>query len=1178
MLFVIKIRSNRAAFSQKMVQYIKLFEGSRYFYRIDIIFLFKDSFNCDGGLPKNCTMNFKKTYFLILLIVMWGCSTKRNTRLSRGYHNLTAHYNVFFNGNESFKEGTKAIEDGNKDDYSQVLAVFPESKEGSEQMASSQMDRAIEKGTKLIKKHSIRKKPEKRRDDQSIKYKKFLSQNEFNKWVDNAYLLIGKSQFYKKEYYQAQQTFAYMFREFQTGPEWYEAEIWNARTALELNDFALAKILLEEYDLEGKAPSSLFGLFAATYADFYIRQEMYEKAIPLMKEAVEGAWSKYYRRRFNFILAQLYHKQGEYVNAVKAYEAVIKSNPPYEMAFNAKVNRAGILFEEGGLEAVKKEIRKLLRDKRNMDYEDQIYYALAMAYKAEEQEDLAKDNFLLSIERSQNNNHQKGLSYFEISEIYYDKPSYKPAFYYLDTAVVNLNETYPGLDRIKERHGSLSDLVDNINQVEIQDSLIMVASMPEQQKLAFIDQLIEQEKIRQEEEKKSQEEEQSGNSFYDPSVTQAINQQNNTGNWYFYNPTSVGMGKMEFEKRWGSRKLEDNWRRANKQVVIEEPKDISNPDDVFGEDLPGSDSIANEAIQQAIDKEKANDPLQREAYLKNLPTSPEDLIVANKKIQDGLLNQGLIYKDELLDIPNAIKAFDELRTRYPDGYYKEDALMNLYLCYEVQGDAVGMAKIKNQLIKEFPEGEFTAFLNDPDYFKKRDARNKQLEELYQQSYTDYLFNEFATPLANLEKAEKLDSENELLPKFKLLAALSNAKLGNLKGFTGELTEIKDNFPNSEVTPLAIEMLKLYTEGRTPVKGAVSSNLVARRNDAFAEEQKAIGNTGLAEDIATAYEVNHKAPHGLILLVNPEADLNRLKFNIADYNFSKFLLDDYEMGQQKLPDGTPVFTVSGFNNRLEALDYFYSIRERNEIFDVDELKDKKLYVIHDKNLEYLLSSGDKDGYDVFFAENYLSADAFENLKRERLEAERKAIEAERKKKEDEKRAKEEARKKEEETQKQNTQQQNVQEIAVPENQTTQTPVTETTQTKVEVAKENTTPSQESTFVFEQGMHKAIILFKAGHIDTKRMAMIFGNYTKNTFKGKYTVESGEKAKDYFYIMASGFASAAEAKSYLTKINSNSFLMREISRTQHYMWAITNDNYLKLTNESKFEAYQKFYKTNY
>ncbi len=1160
-------------------------------------------------------MNFKKTYFLCLLIVLGACSTKKNTRLSRGYHNLTAHYNVYFNGVESFKEGVKAIEDGVEDDYTQILSVFPESKKGTESTASSQMDRAIEKGTKLIKVHSIRKKPEKRRDDKSVRYQKFLSQNEFNKWVDNAYLLIGKSHFYKKDYYIAQQSFAYMYREFQKGPEWYEAEIWDARTAIELGDFAKAKIILENYDLEGNAPAKLFGRYAAAYADYHIRQEQYKEAIPYLHEAIDGAWSRFYKRRFNFILAQLYEKQKEYTKASEAYEAVIKSNPPYKMAFNAKVNRAGIMFEEGGLEAVKKEIKKLLRDKRNSDYEDQIYYALAKAYKAEDQEELAMENFLLSIEKNTDNMHQRGLSYYEMYDIFYVKPEYKPAFYYLDTAVINLNEYFPDLDEIKERHESLSDLVDNINIVEREDSLMKIMAMPEKERLAFIDNQIKKEKERQEALKKAQEEAaDAGSDFFDPSLSQSSAVQNQGGKWYFYNQTSVGMGKLEFEKKWGRRKLEDNWRRVNKQVVVEEPEDLGDPDDEFGdpEDGLGEDGLPNDSIDgnkallDAIEKEKESDPLKRESYLKDLPSNPELWIAAQKRIQEGLLNQGLIYKDELQNIPYAIDAFDEYTKRFTkESLYLEDVLMNLYLCYEIQEDNVNMARIKNELMKRYPDGEFTAYLNDPDYFEKRKAREKKIEELYQQAYANYLFNDFNSPISNLGQVIKIDEENELIPKFKFLAGLAYAKQGKFVQFEKELNEVKDNYPDNEVTPIAIKILELYADGRMPVKGPVSSNLIDLRQNEFVKEQKELGYENVADNIPTAYTVDHKNLHGLILIVNQEADVNRLKFNIADYNFSKFLLNDYEMSSAKLPDGSPIFMVSGFKNRLEALDYFYSIRERKDIFEVDNLKSKGLYVIHGKNLEYLLSSGDKEGYDMFFNKHYLSAEAFKNLEIERRQAERDAIEAEKLKKLEKQKELEEKQKQIELESKENIKE----EVGVVEEETRGTEEAEVkpTQTKQavkedtakvvqninniqkdsqkeevveqEIVKEGAIIEKPSTeFIVDESMLNTIVLFKKGRINTERTATVFKNYTKSNYGSKYTVESDKIAEGYFFIKTSGFSNKEDAKKYIEKIKLNSFLMREISRTTNYLWIISNNNFHRLSSEESFKLYHEFYKSNY
>ena len=1157
-------------------------------------------------------MKFKTTYTLLVLVLMWGCSTKKNTSLSRGYHNLTAHYNVYFNGKQSFKEGVEAVEEGNQDDYTQVLSVFPESKPGSESVAASQMDRAIEKGAKLIKKHSIRKKPEKKRDDQSLKYKKFLSQNEYNKWVDNAYLLIGKSHFYKHDYYLAQQSFAYMFREFQTGPEWYEAEIWNARAAIELGDFAQAKVLLENYDLQGKAPSSLFGFFAATYADYYIRQEMYSEAIPFLDEAIARANSKYYYRRFNFILAQLYQKQKQYTNASNAYLAVIKSNPPYEMAFNAKVNRAGVLFEEGGLEAVKKEIKKLLRDKRNIDYEDQIYYALALAYKAENEVDLARENLLLSIKKSTDNKHQKGMSFYQLSEIYYERPQYKPAYYYLDTALVNLNEDFPGLETIKTRHENLTRLVENITMVEREDSLIAIMAMPEAQRLALIDGLIEKEKERLEALKKAEQTVQEGDLFYDPLLSQSQTATSQGGKWYFYNQASVGMGKLEFEKIWGRRKLEDNWRRSNKQVTVEQPS-FEDMNDVFADkNSLKKDSVAgNELLTAELTKKQTSDPLNRDSYLQDLPSTPQMMFAAQNRIQEGLLNQGLIYKDEINNIPFAIDAFNQLAIRFPDGPYLEDALMNLYLGYQLQNNTAGMASIKAKLMEQFPEGEFTAFLNDPQYFEKREARSKKMEELYQESYSSYLFNDFTAPIANLAQAKQINKESELMPKFKFLAGLSYAKTGQQEQFEKELKDITKEYPQNEITPLAEEMLRLYAEGRTPVAGPVSSNLITQRTQGFAREQRELGNTNSKNETASSFTVDHKAQHALIILVNPEADLNRLRFNMADYNFSKFLLNDYEMGETQLPDGTPLLSVSGFRNRLEALDYFYSLRERTDIFKVDNLEYTQMYVINTGNMAYLLSSGDKERYDTFFTENYLSADAF---KKGDDEPASKQVEAPQIKKQETptKQVETQVREEEQPAEIQTVIAKNKTSVAKEEVEVVAEVVSEKEaefKTEEELPKRETTKTSEvaetpfvetpfveepfaeaplieapviekpiSVFTFQEGRHNALVVFKKGSIDTKRIGTIFTNYTKSNYGTKYEVEHKALEDSFYYVMVKGFANSNDAEDYLKKVKLDSYIMREVSRTEYYLWPVTNDNFLHLTGKESLASYQEFYKSNY
>lgn len=1164
-------------------------------------------------------MTVKKLFIYIpIAILLIGCSTKKNTWLSRNYHDMTAHYNVYFNGKESMKEGVKSIQESNQDNYTQILPVFPDSKKEAVSEASSNMDRSIEKGVKLIKKHSIRKKPKKKKDNDSKQYKDFISQNEFNKWVDNAYLMIGKAHFMKHEFYVAQQSFSYMFREFRIGPEWYEAQLYMARSYIEIEDYAMAKIILDVYDLEGKAPYKLYGFFAAIYADYYLRQDDIASAIPFMKTAAESIPGKYYRTRFYFILAQLYHNQNMYAEASAAYKKVILANPPYELAFNAKVNRVSVVFEEEGFAAVLKEVKKLLRDKRNQDYTDQIYYALGKAYLAEQQEQNATDNFILSIQSSIDNTHQKGLSFYELAKIEYNKPIYREAYYNLDSAVLSLNKDFPQYEELFELNETLEELVTNLDVIAHEDSIQRIAKMDSLNRLAFIDQLIEDEIAREEEAKRQQEEFDNGDFFFDNNNMNASNDAQG-GKWYFYNQNSISMGKMEFEKRWGRRKLEDNWRRANKEVVIEEPLNdpTADPEVNFGNDPWGENP--NDTIPTPGDSNETNTPTDlknRDTYLRGLPLTEEAIVASDKKIEGALLSEGLIYKDDLENIPFAIDAFNELIRRFGSSTYTEDALMNLYLCYEKQEDSQGMAQTKAQLMLRYPDGEFTAYLNDPEFFEKRAAREKQMEELYQNTYNSYLFNDFVSPVNNEKQAFVIDEKSELLPKFVLLSALSHAKTGVLTQFESDLKRIINDYPESEPVPMAKELLAEYEKGRVPVIGPVESNLIDKRNDQLAIDRKnSLGNSkGI--DIPSSYNRSDKAVHSLVIIINPEADMNRLRFNLADYNFSKFLLNDYEMLAKKLPDGTPILEVAGFKNRLEAQDYFYSLRERDQVFEVPELTRYNLYVITQDNLEYMISSGDQSAYNKFFEENYLSAESFKNYSKEEVkELISPDVEETAPKEKDKSKLEvtqdteipteqntdktEVNTQKEEiasEPEKQNevpneAQEEIKQEVAVvtppAEAVVEEKPeIVEQTPDKVEepsnkeVTEEVTAvvEPEVETFIAGEGPHNAYILFKKGSINTTRLSTVFTNYTKTTFGTEYKVTSGAIAGTYLFIKVSGFANTKSAEDYIQKVKFNDFLMRDINRVEHYLWSITDLNLIKIKNKDSFDEYDQFYKLNY
>lgn len=494
---------------------------------------------------------------------------------------MTAYYNVYFNGKESYKEGEQKIIDNFDNNYNLILLMFEASDLQAAQSASSEMDRAIQKGSRLITKHSITAKPKNRPNSKSApSVQAFYNQNEFNKWVDDAFLLIGKAQVNKHEFHQSIRTFDHIVREFGDKPIKYEALIWKARAFAELGDYSSALAALETYDMDGKAPVGLYGQYMAVYADVLLKQGKNNEAVPYLKAAIEGAVKKDRKARYQFILGQIYLNLNQESLAAAAFGNVLKLKPDYEMAFNAKVERAAIMYQGASFEEIKKQIHKLLKDKKNEDFQDQIYYALGKAYLNQGDKSEAIANFKLSVAKSVGNDYQKGLSYLEVGEVYFNDENFKQSFFYYDTAFNYINEEYKDFKALSERRLSLDLLVKQLDLAGREDSLQMIADMSETDRNDFLDSIIkdQEEQLRLAKEKKREEFEDDA-FFYQNSGT--MNGPNQVGGkWYFYNVNSVSMGKQEFEKRWGKRKLENNWRRKDKssvEISTTSPDDMEDP-------------------------------------------------------------------------------------------------------------------------------------------------------------------------------------------------------------------------------------------------------------------------------------------------------------------------------------------------------------------------------------------------------------------------------------------------------------------------------------------------------------------------------------------------------------------------------------------------------------------------
>ncbi len=662
--------------------------------------------------------------FFIILFLLWGCSAQKNTGISRAYHNLTAKYNVLFNGNESFKKGLEKIDSEHKDDYTEILPIFNYAGKDAVTLASADMDRTIKKCSKLITLHSITAKP-KVRDNKNLTpdQRAFFSKKEYTLFVDDAYLLMGKAHFYKQEYEQASEIFRRLINDFKNQPVIYETQIWLSRLSIETGQYINASELLALLLNDASFPKKLLPELYTTYADYNLKQKDYALAINFLEKTLPVEKHKKVRTRYLFILAQLYEKTGDLKRASDYYEQVTKMNPPYEMAFNASINRA-LAYEQGfgQVEAIESELIKMLRDDKNIDYQDQIYYALGNLATKEGHDEKALEYYTKSVIANKGNARQQALSYITIANLYYAIPDYPNAQAYYDSAVSKIESDYPGYNVLYTKSKSLTRLVTEINTVKLSDSLLLLAKLPKSELNSRINEIIESERKKEEEARIMQQNEQLDQQFGNEATMQNYTRQTTTttgSQWYFYNDAARSMGYREFKLKWGNRRLEDNWQRAVKAAVNITPGTIE-------------EDIMNTA--EATSPKNTFSKMSREYYLVAIPLTDSAKEATYKKVELALYNMGMIYKNELKDYDKAIESFKELVKRYPNSTYLLSSYYNLYGIAKEQSNQALVDYYKNTIISQFPESMYAKVLANPDYIKELEKEEQAVRQYYEQTY------------------------------------------------------------------------------------------------------------------------------------------------------------------------------------------------------------------------------------------------------------------------------------------------------------------------------------------------------------------------------------------------------------------------------------------------------------
>lgn len=877
-----------------------------------------------------------------------GCSNKVNTWSSRQYHMATTRWNVYFNGKESLRIGEELIAQNHKENFDELLPVYFENNIEARNTAEANMERSVGKAVKAIELHSITAKPKRRRGKrESEKYREFRRKKEYNNMIDEAYLLLGKAQFYRREYYSMERTFRYILREYRGFDVYYEGAIWYARGLAEQNKYFRALRTIEDVMKEPEFPAKLENMARTAKADMLIRRGAYKLAIDELEYLTKHTKKKEGQTRYYYLLAQLYTMQGEIAKAQATFSDLVDTHPEYDYVFQAKMSRA-LLYGEFGIQDGNKkvfsELRSLLRDGRNKEYLDQVYFTMGHLYEQEGNMDKAEKNYLLSLESNTGNNKQKAQTLLALGDYYFDhKKDYTNAQARYSEASAIITEDYPDYEEISTRLESLTLLAENLKTVEVQDSLRRIASMPKLEMEQYIQNLLlEEHKSFDKKTRRERKLHQAKLKTIDRPI----------GEWYFYNPLAVEQGKRAFRKEWGAIALTDNWRSRK------EPEPLS---------------ISEETKQQKAEEEKRT---TFEDYMKDLPLTPEQMEASKEKSINALYDAGVIYEDEVEDYGEAIRAFEQVLEREPENQEKIlRANYHLFLLNSLLDNDVKASFYKQVVINEFPESAYARVLQDPAYYAKLEQKGKDAELLYQKAFEAYSRQDFEQTKELTTKGINEFRDVAVYQRFVFLNAMAKGYTESPDAFKEALQEVKKVVTDRKIAEATDKMLAQLAKGIVPNReqGEVKRDWKAEDFEKSItkqiKESKKHRDTEKIE-IPKSYKMEEDVPH-FFAMVLPRDIKAGIEKSIERFNSEQYSAKNLRVRRRNFSLNTDIILVESLPNRNEALSYFGQmvIRQKEFMKGVNEV-DYDNFIITERNLLKLTADRKLTPYLDFYSYFYL----------------------------------------------------------------------------------------------------------------------------------------------------------------------------------------------------------------
>ena len=911
----------------------------------------------------------KACNLLLVVLLLASCSAKNNTATTRWWKAFNSRYNTYFNGSQAFIEGNLEKENGNKDNCTELIPLYTVANKSSRDLGKANYDRAIEKSQKVIKLYSIKRRPEwnkgRRKTAKDIEW---LNRREYNPFMWHAWLLMGKSQFQKGEFEEAAATFSYMSRLYQTQPAIRGvARAWQAKSYVELGWLYDAEdVIVKQHrdSIHYRARKD----WDYTLADYYIRSGRYQEAVPYLRQVIKHERRRKQRAREWFLMGQIQTLLGNRLEAYKAYQHTIRLHPPYELEFNARIAQTEVMPSTDFKGKIKK-LRRMARSDNNKDYLEQVYYAIGNVYMTQRDTASAIAAYEEGREKATRSGIEKGVLLLTLGNVYWDKERYSDAKGCYGEAIGLLDKDRKDYQQLSERSKVLDELVPHTDAIALQDSLQRLALMPEAERNKIIDKVIEylikkekeeQRKLEEAEaEKKQQEEEaKNGNQSLIKTTTPTMPGSTQPGLWYFYNPQAVSQGKQAFQQQWGKRQNQDDWQRINRTVVDMTPDNQENPEN--GEDQDDtvvSDSLANNGASGGETPDSAAlDPHDRAYYLAQIPFTEEQVAESNNIIKGALFESGVIFKDKLDNLNLSEKALMRLTSQYPDYERNDETWYHLWLIFSRQGRTDEAERCLAMLKASYPESDWTILLSDPDFMANQRFGVHIEDSIYAATYEAFKQNRYVEVRANTAISEKRFPLGQHRPKFLFIEGLSLLNSDDAKGCVDRMKQVVEEYPSSEVSELAGMILRGVQQGRQLHGGKFGmDDIWSRRIADF---------TGGDSTKVDTLVVERNANYVFALLYHPDSiSQNQLLYEMAKYNFTNFMVRNFDIAIDQDPHGLSRMVISGFLSYDEARQYARLLYDNAAMASL--LHPCRSLIVSEKNFPLLGNVYSYRDYEVFF---------------------------------------------------------------------------------------------------------------------------------------------------------------------------------------------------------------------